>query len=267
MRLRSLGFRTDMISHLFGGHVADRGDYIVIKTPSNPGYFYGNLLLFFDAPKAGSLERWKHKFRDEFRGDPGITHFTFLWDTPNEIGDISELKAANFQINSSKVLTASAVHPPPKLNAAVEMRVITTDDEWRAVTALQIRCGEEDYELAAYSAFKHAQMSHYRAMSEAGRGAWFGAFQEGTLVGDLGIYFDGATGRFQSVETHPDFFRQGICGTLVYQSASFAFERMGLSTLVMVADEHYHAARIYESVGFTQAMTEHSAFWWPGFAS
>jgi len=163
-----------MISHLFGGHVADRGDYIVIKTPSNPGYFYGNLLLFFDAPKAGSLERWKHKFRDEFRGDPGITHFTFLWDTPDEIGDISDLKAANFQINSSKVLTASAVHPPPKLNAAVEMRVITTDDEWRAVTALQIRCGEEDYEPAAYSAFKHAQMSHYRAMSEAGRGAWFG---------------------------------------------------------------------------------------------
>jgi hypothetical protein len=39
---------------------------------------------------------------------------------------------------------------------------------------------------------------------------------------------------------------------------------MGLTDLVMVADAHYHAARIYESVGFNEAMKEYSACWWNG---
>ena len=30
----------------------------------------------------------------------------------------------------------------------------------------------------------------------------------------------------------------------------------------MVADENYHAAKIYESVGFTPSAKEYSAFWW-----
>jgi len=38
---------------------------------------------------------------------------------------------------------------------------------------------------------------------------------------------------------------------------------MDLKDLVMVADETYHAAKIYESVGFVPAAKEHSAFWWP----
>jgi hypothetical protein len=30
----------------------------------------------------------------------------------------------------------------------------------------------------------------------------------------------------------------------------------------MVADVNYHAARIYESAGFTRSSMEYSAFWW-----
>ena len=36
---------------------------------------------------------------------------------------------------------------------------------------------------------------------------------------------------------------------------------MGLIDLVMVADENYHAAKIYESVGFAPTAKEYSAFW------
>jgi hypothetical protein len=66
MNIQSLGFKTEMIFHRFDGIVLDRGDYIVVKTPSNPGFFFGNLLLFPEAPKLGSLERWKATFRKEF---------------------------------------------------------------------------------------------------------------------------------------------------------------------------------------------------------
>jgi predicted GNAT family acetyltransferase len=87
-------------------------------------------------------------------------------------------------------------------------------------------------------------------MSEAGLGKRFGAFLEGKLVADLGIYTSNGIGRFNEVATHRNFRRQGLCGTLVYQAALAAFESMHVQILVMEADEDYHAAAIYESVGF-----------------
>ena len=65
----------------------------------------------------------------------------------------------------------------------------------------------------------------------------------------MGIYRDGMLGRFQRAETHPDFRRRGICGTLVHFAAQYAFERLGAHTLVIVAEEGAPAANIYASVG------------------
>jgi len=36
MKVHSLGYQTDLIFPAFDGEVIDRGDYLVIKTPSNP---------------------------------------------------------------------------------------------------------------------------------------------------------------------------------------------------------------------------------------
>lgn len=252
-----------MTFHRFDGIVLDRGDYLVVKTPSNPGFFFGNLLLFFQAPRLGSLPRWKDLFRKEFADTPEVKHFTFLWDSPSEgIGDVTEFGMEGYHVDFSVVLTARSVHPPAKLNSRIEVHPISTDAEWREVTESQILSKAAEYGEASYREFKEKQIARYRAMSEKGLGHWFGAYLDGKLVGDLGIYQDGSLGRFQSVETHPDFRRQGICGTLVFKSARYAFDQMGVTELVMVADENYHAAKIYESVGFAPTAKEYSAFWW-----
>ena len=81
-------------------------------------------------------------------------------------------------------------------------------------------------------------------------------------MGDLGIFFEGPVGRYQMVGTHPDFRKQGICGTLVYEAGLMAFEEFALDHLVMEADPDYHAARIYESVGFNKAEINYSLSWW-----
>jgi GNAT superfamily N-acetyltransferase len=259
----SLGFRTDLIFHRFDGEVIDRGAYWVVRTPSNAGFHYGNFLLFFEAPKTGVLSRWKSLFREEFSGFPDVKHFTFLWDSPAEgAGDCSELLAAEFKLESSVILTARSVHPAPRSNSQIEVRPITTDSEWRMVVESQIHSKDSEYSETSYREFKERQMARYRAMSERGLGHWFGAFLGDRLAGDLGLYLDGDVGRFQSVETHPEFRRQGICGRLVYEAARFGFQKMGLRELVMVADEHYDAAKIYESVGFVPAAKEYSASWW-----
>jgi len=50
----SLGFRTDLaLRVLEGAEVADRGDYLVVRSRDNPDYWWGNFLLLRDAPGTG----------------------------------------------------------------------------------------------------------------------------------------------------------------------------------------------------------------------
>lgn len=81
-------------------------------------------------------------------------------------------------------------------------------------------------------------------------------------MGNLGVFVKDGVGRFQSVGTHPDFRRRGLCGTLVYEAARYTLEHMGAETLVMVADEEYHAAGIYELVGFRPTEHQIGMDWW-----
>lgn len=67
---------------------------------------------------------------------------------------------------------------------------------------------------------------------------------------------------FPQVGTHPTYRRQGICSALIYQAGLYALERMKLETLVMVADENYHAVKIYESIGFEPEEHQVGLDWW-----
>ncbi len=251
MRIRSLGYRTDLIFARVHGVIADRGDHLVIRTPSNPGFYWGNFLLFDQPPGDGALERWKALFHEEIASRQPARHLAFGWDSPEgERGVLEPFLAAGFLLNESVVLVADAVHPPRYPNRDVSIRPLSTDDEWRQAMENQVACHASRFPLPAYREFKARQMNAYRRMADAGLGAWFGAFAEGRLVADLGVFVDGGVARFQAVETHPGFRRGGICGTLVHESARHAFATLGVERLVMVADAHHHAGRIYESLGF-----------------
>lgn len=71
-------------------------------------------------------------------------------------------------------------------------------------------------------------MEQYRSMAEAKKGHWFGAFLNGKLIGDLGVFFEEHVGRYQSVGTHPDFRRKGVCGNLIYQAGLVALREFGV---------------------------------------
>ena len=62
MLIRSLAYQTDLFFPRFDAEVVDRGDYLVIRTPSNPTFHWGNFLLFAQPPGAGDLNRWRRLF-------------------------------------------------------------------------------------------------------------------------------------------------------------------------------------------------------------
>ncbi len=249
MAIQSLGYRTDLFFSRLSGEVSDRGDYLSIRTPSNPTFWWGNYLLFKRAPVAGDASNWLEAFHAEHKT---AQHIAIGYDSP-EPGDTSEFTlppeqgGAGLTVETSAVMTATALHEPPRPNreAALELRPLRSDVDWAARLELSRAVHTWGGEFMERSNLER------RRQVEAGHGQWFGAFLDGQLVSSLGIFSVGdGLGRFQSVETHPAFERRGLGGTLVHFAGMQALDGLGVNKLVMVADPEYHAIRVYESVGF-----------------
>ncbi len=248
MELRSLGYRTDLF---FCPLVTDRGSYLVVRTPDNPGYHWGNFLLFDRPPGPGALEAWFAAFETEIASKQATDHRALAWDgVAGEMGDVQPFVEQGMDLERSVVLTSESPRPPPRPQDTVTVRPLTSAADWDQALENQIACRDLRYELGKYRAFKQNQMQRYRALSEAGKGTWFGGFLGDRLVADLGIYHAQGIGRYQAVGTHPAHRRQGICGTLVHQAGAYARAQFGVKTLVLVADPDDQAARVYQSVGF-----------------
>ncbi|WP_295817224.1 hypothetical protein [uncultured Deinococcus sp.] len=150
-------------------------------------------------------------------------------------------------------MSATQLHRPEPRTAPVDLRVLPdTDEVWVTVVDEQVACldprtGEPE---AEYRTFKEGQFRRCRAMVRAGLGAWYGAFVNGRLAADLGVFTDGAELlRFQAVNTHPDFRRRGRCSALTHFAGTHAQRVFGGHQLVIVADDHDVAKGIYERVG------------------
>lgn len=262
MQIKSLGYRTDFIFNRFDGAIDEKEDYWVVKSSHNPNYFWGNLLLYKKPPQCDDLAKWQRDFKKEL-DDRRIYHMTFAWDTTDgNVGDPSAFVADGFELDTSVVLTTDRVVQPRKFNDAVEMRIIKTDEDFEQVLQIQIKTGIQDLSKAAREEFYRKQMKQYKRMITAGLGFWFGAFLNETLIGSLGVFTDAEIARYQIVSTDPSYQRQGVCSTLVFRSAGYVFEHLKCKTLVMVADEDYHAAKIYESVGFRPTQKQVGLCWW-----
>lgn len=207
---------------------------MLIQTSINGGYHWGNYLIFDRPPKRGDRKEWTRLFDSQFSYYKEPHHYVFAWETgEHRNGEYQEFLKAGFELDSAVVLTTTVLIPPPNLNSQIQIRKIKSDSEWDDVIALQNLCAHPKYLNEYYKEFKLRQMNQYRKMSESELVNWFGAYLDHTLVGDLGIFHQNGVGRYQSVGTHPEFRRRGICGTLVFQTGLLAIKEFTLRHLVM----------------------------------
>jgi GNAT superfamily N-acetyltransferase len=248
MDIGSLAFRTDlaMLEHS-GSVVDDHGSHLVVRTPDNPTYWWGNFLLLRAAPTDTDDARgWLAAFESEF---PEARHRTFGVDgTEGGRDDLAPFVELGFGADVSTVMTATAVHEPARPNTEATYRPLESDADWQQQIEMTLAGEDEGYDLP----FVSAQAAAQRRLVDAGYGAWWGAFEGERLLASMGL-FTASPGlaRFQSVKTHPDARGRGLAGTLVHRVSRYGLDELGAHTLVMVADPEYLAIRIYRAVGFT----------------
>jgi GNAT superfamily N-acetyltransferase len=258
-QLASLGFRTDLaLRAAEGSEVTDRGGYLVIRSPGNPGFWWGNFLLLRAWPREG--DGWLDRFAAEF---PHAAHVAIGVDV-TEAGGKLPAEFAALEPETSTVLTGAEIRAPRHVNAEAEIRPLESDQDWQQSVELTVRCyGEQspgDFQQRRSATRRRLTQGAQGALgAQAGRAAWFGAFDAGRLVAQLGICdAGGGLARYQDVETDPAARRRGLAGTLVWHAGRFARAEFGASTLVIVADPAEGAIRIYRDCGFAGAQTQFS---------
>jgi ribosomal protein S18 acetylase RimI-like enzyme len=239
--------------------VERRDDHLVVRSPSNPAFYWGNFLLFDAPPAEGDRERWEALFDATFDDEPRVVHRAFGWDvTDAELGAAeTELVPYGYDVEGVVGLVADAggVVAHPRANREVEIRALDPDGDealWDGVVELQVAGRDAVFAEEPYRAFSRARNADQRALFGAGHGAWYVALDptSGEVVGSCGIVVTDGRGRYQAVDTAEAHRRKGICSRLVVEAARLSEERFGTERFVICAEPDYHALGLYEGLGF-----------------
>lgn len=168
MKLKSLGHKSDLIFPEWNGIVKNSKTHMVIRTPSNPKFFWGNYLIFPEPPQAGDFKVWCKLFDQEIGCFPGIGHKAFTWDTINgEKGFLKPFLDAGYTLERSVILAADQVVPPvKKCDLDIEIRSVITDSEWHQVFENQKHSNDGTFNKDSYAVYIQGQIQNYRALIE-----------------------------------------------------------------------------------------------------
>jgi GNAT superfamily N-acetyltransferase len=232
LRIRSLALTTELALANTRGRVTDHGDYLVVETPDDPGYYYGNLLVLPAPPQVGEVAYWTRRFQAHL---PGLQHVTLWWDGANgDVGAEAELLAAGFAIERALVMTAEAI-----ANREVELPLRKLA-EHEITDALAWALADRHDE--SYRQFLQRRAAWQRSLVARGLATWVGAFDGAQLVASLGLVELGTIGRYQDVETLPAYRGRGLASALLHAAA----RATSVERVVVLTEK----ADLYERAGF-----------------
>jgi len=225
---------------------------LVARVPENPGYRWGNFLLLPECPRPDELDGLTHQARHLFRDQPASRHVTIRWDGeafPAELREQAEVRG--FQANMGRSMCASELRRSAA--SGLEIRPLDLQVDGAEIESLNRLCDPQEQEGEPdYVDFKQRLRASWKVWATRGEAIWWGAFAEGRLVGQLGfVLCPSDRGRFQSVETHPDLRRQGVCTALVTAVGCDAFEERGVRELLLGIEPESAAFSVYRKLGFS----------------
>lgn len=114
MDVVSLGLRTDLaLLERAGSTLEDCGDHLVVRTPSNPTFYWGNFLVLDHVPPTDEVERWLDRFVAAL---PEARHRAIAFDRPDgTVDELAGFAEKGCTVEALTVMTARSVQPPPRV--------------------------------------------------------------------------------------------------------------------------------------------------------
>jgi hypothetical protein len=137
-----LGWQSHLLACRFGAHIEERADCIVLRTPSNPTYYWGNCLLLPQAPRDADVAHWLRRFHDEIAGvQPGSAHVAIGVDAAALPHAMPSWRAAGideFDSTAVLVLERAGLSAVPPAKVPVQVRPLRGPDDLDAVVEIEV---------------------------------------------------------------------------------------------------------------------------------
>jgi ribosomal protein S18 acetylase RimI-like enzyme len=255
----SLFLRSEFIFWSEHSAIEDVGDAMVIVTPQNPYWRWGNLIVLKKPPRREDVDRWRELYEKKIAPNQVNPNRIIMWDeTGADSAAIEEYKKDNLKFSPFDILTLKSLLQPKNLNDRIAIKEIgDRDEEWNeAIEANVESFGASD--TPDYRHYAERRMADHRSLIANGRGRWYAARADGEFAGSLGFFAGDDLCRFQEVAVRPKFQRQGIASALVYHAASVAREEYPNNPQVIVADPNGSAIGVYRRIGFEKHSETHA---------
>ena len=252
--LSNPGLRTNLFFNAVSGTVDFTPACIAINSATCREYYFGNYLVLYRQPADKDFEALQSLFAAQVAHDARVEHSVFVWSADQTAPlEIARFLASGYSYVTETALLAKPedLSAPAPLDSRFSIRKYAGGGDWEQWYALQMEGKEVVQDNEKYHAYLRHLQATYLTLIEQDRGAWWGAFHGDEQIGNLGLFFDGDTGRFQSVYTKEKYRNRGICRALLAAAASDAWGRA--SRLIIVADDDYYALALYEKMGFKVA--------------
>ena len=244
---------TDIHLASLEGSVTPHATHQVIRTASNPDYYFGNMFVLNKRPD--DLAAWLAAFEREF--GPETKHRCLEW-SGKELGPKGREQAKDLKLDINATLEMCLSSLPPA-RSDWEVRPLSLESDREASVKLNLASDmAEQAGDQGYRQFKDRLRATQRRWIESGAATWWGVFDGERLIGQCGFVACGKLGRFQVVETHPNFRRRGVCSNLMSAVARDAIQRLELSDLILAAEVDGPALSLYRSLGFKDGVVSHS---------
>jgi GNAT superfamily N-acetyltransferase len=241
------GWTTDLAILEHTGSLVERHEqHLVVRTPANPDFHWGNFLLVTDEEVVDDVDRWVTAFGAAF---PEATWVAI--GLPRMPGAPERWLAHGVELELEDVLSTRTLPHRTPLPDGYTVRRLTGPD-WDQDLSRAVADNDRTREESASSflRFAQGQLRARQDLSARDLGAWFGAFADGTLVADLGIVRCGATARYQDVTTDEPHRGRGLASHLLGVAAQWAADG-GCEQWVIVTGATNPAGRVYRALGFS----------------
>lgn len=243
-------WQTDLALHELSGATVEHRPTYAVSRPG-PGGATQGLLLLRRTPMARDVPLVVKLLRTTFPEAPVVR---LGIDDPD--GTASDLRAFvdhGFEVTAASVLTAATVTATAQLpvGTTTEVRAIEDNADWAARQVLRMAAHGETEPVA------RERVAAERDLAHTGKAAWYGAYQGERLLAGCGVVVPAAgIARLQDVDTRPGARHEGLTPMLVEAAGRHALDRLGATSLMVVADPGHPSIGRYEGLGFRASGTQ-----------
>jgi GNAT superfamily N-acetyltransferase len=252
-----LSWHTDIaVLAASGSSVEEHADHLVVRTPADPTYHWGNFVLVTDASAVDDADRWAALFATCF---PDARHRAI--GLAADPADPGAWEALGMRIEHEDVLVRDAPLERRPLPEGYVVRPLESDDDWSQSHEMRLADLTDEQRVAP------GRQEHQRRATEArrrlvatGHAVFLGAFAGDELAADLGILDCGdGVARYQDVMTKASHRRRGLTSHLLGEASAWAAAR-GVHAWVILADAGEAPSRLYQKLGFRPAAPTSQAY-------